>query len=83
LLSRRKHVSMNEIFLLTDKQISELAPAAEMGDGEAAYTLYRHYAFAKVDLPRARHYLEISANAGNERAKESLRVQALNREIMR
>jgi len=81
--SRKKIIPMNEIFLLNETQISELAPAAEMGDGEAAYKLYQHYAFAKVDLAVARYYLEIAAKAGNPRAKESLRVQALNRRIMR
>jgi hypothetical protein len=65
----------NHSFRLTPAQVAELSAAAEHGDGEAAYRLYKFYwmlGTSKVDSAKGRAYLEVSAKAGNTNAMADL-----------
>jgi|GEM_PF-2488352 len=52
------------------QDVSRLEHAAAMGDGSAAWNLYRYYEYSAHDAPKAADWLKRATELGNPQAKE-------------
>jgi hypothetical protein len=59
---------MNFSYVLPERQLIELIPKAEKGDGEAAMRLYFHYGFGRGEMEAANGFLDMAVKAGNPKA---------------
>lgn len=66
-------ISGSQSFLLSDAEVSRREIHANNGDGESAYELYMHYAFAKVDAENGGVWLSKAVELNNEKAIEHLK----------
>jgi hypothetical protein len=74
---------INFVYHLSERQLIELIPKAESGDGDAAMKLSEHYGMARSEPETAERYLEMAVKAGNPRALQSRKFDEENNRAQR
>ena len=77
-LSNAQHVSGAQSFRLTNDELKNYERLASDGDADAAFLLYKYYAYGRNDLNTASLWLKKSADLGSQSAMTSMANKYIN-----
>ena len=77
-LSNAQQVSGAQSFRLTDDELKNYEKLASDGDADAAFLLYKYYAYGRNDLNMASLWLKKSADLGSQSAMTSMANKYIN-----